>query len=181
VFIVVTHQFADLVKGSIPPWIPVVTQLYHTKMMHPSLEIFFPEIPYNQPSRPGITRRSWLLHSDDLDCYCKTMAYMFTTRVKSSPALCLRSDGTLRDICANEAGQQLSSDHLRLEWCSHRLRETTCELQRSLLSPFSALVGPSPFVSVCGDVAYRLEAEKLELSMRSNLICFRAFGWQTFE
>jgi hypothetical protein len=109
------------------------------------------------------------------------MAPTFNSGVRSAPALCLRSDGTLFDICANEAGQQLSSDHLRLELCSHGLRETTCELQRSLLSPFLALVGPSAFVSVCGDVADRLEAEKLENSMRSNLICFHAFGWQTFK
>jgi hypothetical protein len=106
---------------------------------------------------------------------------MFTTGVQSSPALCLGSDGTLRDVFVDEAGQQLSPDHLRLELRSHRLREITRELQTSLLSPFFALAGPGLFVSVCGDVAGRPEAERLELSMASNLICFRAFGWQTFK
>jgi hypothetical protein len=109
------------------------------------------------------------------------MAHSFHAGLANAPVLLILNDGTLFDVRIDQAGQQLNPGHLRLELRSHQLREITCELQRSLLSPFFALVGPSAFVSVCGDVAGRIEAEKLEVSMESNLLCRAALGWQTFR
>jgi hypothetical protein len=109
------------------------------------------------------------------------MAHSFHAGLANAPVLLILNDGTLFDVHIDQAGQQLNPGHLRLELRSYQLREITCELQRSLLSPFFALVGPSAFVSVCGDVAGRIEAEKLEVSMESNLLCRAALGWQTFR
>jgi hypothetical protein len=181
VFIVVTHQFTEAHRTAIPPWVPSVTEPCQTNMMHHSVEIYFSNIPYTQSSHSGITRRSWLLHSDNLACYCRAMAHGFHAALSNAPVLLICNDGTLLDVRTDQAGQQLNPGYLRLELRSHHLRKITCELQRSLLSPLFALVGPSAFVSVCGDVAGRIEAEKPEVSMGSNLLCRAALGWQTFR
>jgi hypothetical protein len=177
VFAIVTHQFADG-RSSMASWVPVVAELHQAPMTHHSLEIDFSEISYTHSLHSGIKSRSWLIHSDDLDSYCKTMAQLFHLEAKRAPTLSLQDDGTLSDTCVDVAGQQLSSNYLRLRLHSHRFRETTRELQKFLLTPFSALVGPSAFVLVCGDVADPMEADKLEISMGSNLLCHRAVDWQ---
>lgn len=178
VFVVVSHQFSDTSHAAIPSWVPMVTELHGTKIMHRSLNVHLSDQSHDTSTISETPKRTWLFLFRDLDAYCLGMTRRQALRINGGPYLLLYGNNSLLEGPVNNTAHQRGLDHLRLDLCSQHFRKSSHELQRRLISPFRKVVIPNVLVRICGDLLDRNSANNLEIEMGPSLFCANALKWR---